>query len=231
MRPVVARRSVVVDADSSGVSLALTRDADSKRLYLAMAESSSHSVRLMDVTDTPNGTIEAKVTSIVQTISPLEIIDARRNELLVFDPKGVLSAIDVGPVLRCSNVFNITDAAMDDWMPTGLKDGASKATVIVSRHVTNLKRASEATTSAGHPWQLLMQKKVQRPLEGSGIILTKKMFCSKPQGSPQYDCCVKKAMDCEALMSSAEGADTRTDCFASLPKAKLSQLRTVFMSF
>lgn len=123
-------------------------------------------------------------------VGPREIGSAGPSKLAAFDSNGLLSILDTGPIIPCGNAFNYSRQVFANWMPDHLPVGAP---VTLSDNTTvTLRRAAASVSSAGHPWQLVVQKKVLRPFQGSQVLLSKSVFCSRPKGVDTFECCVEK---------------------------------------
>lgn len=179
-----------IDGQMSGVSLTISQDPETKRSYVFFSEGASSSIRAMDIT---NSTAEGiKIKSFVTAFGVREIAHVGPNRIAIFDGNGVLSVLDTRPALPCGNAFNYSREAFSRWKPGHLVSGTP--ITLESNHTVKLRRASESSSSPGHPWQLVVQRKLLRPYEDSHIFLAKAVFCSRPLGVHSFECCVEKGV-------------------------------------
>jgi len=179
----------LIDAEFTGASVVVTRDRDTKRVFLYIAEGTSNSLRVLDVTK--NSADAVKLTTLVSAVGVYEVSLGRQHELIIFDANGVMSSVDVHPSIPCGNQWEYVSKSMKTWNSQApLRTGVPQ--VIHAASTVDLRRASAAKGSPSHPWQLMVQKKKLRPFAKSKATLVKNVVCSRRVGIPVYDCCVIK---------------------------------------
>jgi len=179
----------------SGVSMKVVHDSRTSRDYLYFAEGPSHAIRMIDVTS--NEANMGKVTTVVSMVGPqFMACGSGSHDFFVLDGKGVLSQVDLQPVIHCGNQVKFFKPGFESWMPV---TGTSKSALLGPQtQIYNLIRNGASANAKAHPWELIVQKKIVKVKGVKGAMVTKSISCSRPvvginvTASATKFCCVKK---------------------------------------
>ena len=98
------------------VSIAIKPDPLTNKVYLNVAEGSSHALRLLDVTEnSPNAT---KVTTMLNIDGPRFVTMGLTDNVIVGDRLGVVSDLELHPVIKCGNQWAFFNESLDNWFPS-----------------------------------------------------------------------------------------------------------------
>jgi len=188
---VISNRENLVNLNPyNGVSILVAHDHRANRTYVMIAEGPGHKLRMVDVSN--KAASQGKVTTMVPSVGPLSIGLGRSvNDLFIVDSHGVLSRVDLQPVVMCGNQNQFFHQAFSQWKP-GPFEGSTH--VGPANHTYFLKRLAAGDDAIKKPWEAVVQKKIIEVKAGKHrALVEKRTSCTRPQSdqSESY-CCVTK---------------------------------------
>ena len=154
-------------------------------------EGPGHKLRMVDVSN--KAASQGKVTTMVPSVGPLSIGLGRSvNDLFIVDSHGVLSRVDLQPVVMCGNQNQFFQQAFSQWKP-GPFEGSTH--VGPANHTYFLKRLAAGDDAIKKPWEAVVQKKIIEVKAGKHrALVEKRTSCTRPQSdqSEESYCCVTK---------------------------------------
>ena len=168
----------------SGASLTMYNDTNTGRQFLVVVEGSGQKLRLVDVST--NAAADAKVVTMGSFVAPTEVSRGQGHDFYVMSSNGLLSNIDLYPVVPCRNLWEFTGDMLAAWSNNSIGLAASAKQY-------DLRRASASDSSTGAPWEISVQQKVIDATSVSqNARIIKKIVCAKPAQGNGNSCCVRK---------------------------------------